>query len=265
MADRHGVALRSRPAVAWPPDDTEESVLGTNLHQGTITNLRLGLNEAAVGATPPGGPAPWQALSQTAISGLRRGDGSSYTVLPDVFVMRQPIDERRATLTLEQDGAPLLIAELLSPTTARSDLDLEKGKGYSYALAGVAEYLIVDPTGEYLTERIQGWRLADGVYVPWRPDARGRWRSRMIAVSIGFEGARIAVYSGMGRRLLREGEIERELAVRERRRVADLAEKDRQREELGLRMEREHAEELARKDEELTALRRRLEQLEQGT
>jgi hypothetical protein len=254
MADRHGIALRSRPAVAWPPDDTEESVLGTNLHQGTITNLRLGLNEAAVSATPPGGPAPWQALSQTAISGLRRWDGSAYTVMPDVFVMRRPIDERRATLELEQDGAPLLIAELLSPTTARSDLDLEKGKGYSYAHAGVAEYLIIDATGEYLTEQIQGWRLANGVYVPWRPDAQGRWRSRTIAVSIGFEGARIAVYSGQGRRLPREGEIEHELAARERRRIAELAAKDRQ-----------HAEELARKDEELTALRRHLEEIEQGT
>ena len=27
------------PAEVWPPDDTEESVLGTNLHQTTIRNL----------------------------------------------------------------------------------------------------------------------------------------------------------------------------------------------------------------------------------
>jgi hypothetical protein len=29
----------------WPPDDTEESVVGTHLHQMTIINLRWGLNE----------------------------------------------------------------------------------------------------------------------------------------------------------------------------------------------------------------------------
>jgi hypothetical protein len=34
----------------WPPDDTEESVLGTDLHQTTIRNLTLGINMAACGA-----------------------------------------------------------------------------------------------------------------------------------------------------------------------------------------------------------------------
>ena len=35
------------PTDAWPPDDTEESIVGTDLHQTTITNLRWGLNEVA--------------------------------------------------------------------------------------------------------------------------------------------------------------------------------------------------------------------------
>ena len=35
------------PLEAWPPDDTEESILGTDLHQTTITNLRWGINEVA--------------------------------------------------------------------------------------------------------------------------------------------------------------------------------------------------------------------------
>jgi len=42
-----GVALATPPMAGWPPDDTEESVLGTNLHQATITNVRWGLNEVA--------------------------------------------------------------------------------------------------------------------------------------------------------------------------------------------------------------------------
>ena len=36
----------------WPPDDTEESVLGLLLHQTTITNARYGLNEAATAGVP---------------------------------------------------------------------------------------------------------------------------------------------------------------------------------------------------------------------
>ena len=48
MVSETQTPLRSRTrAVAWPPHDTEESILGANLHQTTITNLRWGINEAA--------------------------------------------------------------------------------------------------------------------------------------------------------------------------------------------------------------------------
>jgi hypothetical protein len=50
-------------APAWPPHDTEESVLGTDQHQTTITNLRLGLNEAARIGLGSDQVAPWQAFS----------------------------------------------------------------------------------------------------------------------------------------------------------------------------------------------------------
>lgn len=59
MAPQPRVALSAQPPVAWPPDDTEESVVSTDLHQLTITNLRLGVNELAALQTPPGGPVPW--------------------------------------------------------------------------------------------------------------------------------------------------------------------------------------------------------------
>ena len=237
----HGIAVATLPTAGWPPDDTEESVLGTNLHQGTITNLRLGLNAVAGLLAPPGGPVPWQALGQTAISGLRRKDGSPYTVLPDVFVYRQAIDERVATLALAEEGPPLLIAEVLSPTTRLNDLNLDSGKGYSYARAGVQEYLILDPQREELAEQVQAWRLRRGAYVSWLPDGAGLWQSQVLPVAIAFEGVRLVVYSGAGRRQLREEEIGREVARLE----AQLTRRD---------------EELARRDEEIAALRRLLDQ-----
>jgi hypothetical protein len=50
--------LQAERAAFWPPDDTEESVLGTNLHQTTITNARLGINEVAAGMVEPDQPIP---------------------------------------------------------------------------------------------------------------------------------------------------------------------------------------------------------------
>jgi hypothetical protein len=106
----------------------------------------------------------------------------------------------------------VLIIEVLSESTYEVDLDLERGKGFSYARAGVREYLALDPTGEFLPDRSRAWRLEEGVYRPWNPDAAGRWRSDEIAVAVGMEGGLAAVYTLDGRRQLREGEVARELA-----------------------------------------------------
>lgn len=231
MIRRLGIALAPQPPVVWPPDDTEESVVGTNLHQTTITNLRLGLNEAAARQALSGGAIPWQASGQMIITGFHRPDGSRYQTLPDVFVYRQPFDALRSSFAIEVDGPPMLIIEVLSPSTYGSDLDLLRGKGFSYARAGVQEYLTLDPTGERLPEQGRGWRLVAGVYQPWRSNAVGQWLSQEIGVAIGMEGALVTVRAPDGHRLLREGEIERELA---------------------------------RRDAELASLRRRLEQLERG-
>jgi hypothetical protein len=221
MAERGGPTMTSgtqtaaRPTLpgdVWPPDDTEESILGSDLHQTTIANLRLGINEAARSGLPPGQPVPWQALSQIALLGCVRPDGSAYRTYPDLFVYPRPIDPARGSLTLEVDGPPSLVVEVLSEATYEADLDLVRGKGYSYARAGVPEYLALDPTGTILPEGIRAWRLVEGGYRPWSPEADGCWHSRQIAVAIGLEGVWATVYTRDGRRLLREGEVEQERA-----------------------------------------------------
>lgn len=208
------------PAPAWPPDDTEETVVGTDLHQMTITNLRVGINEVAhtrvaSSLTADHQEAPWQALSQIMVMGFPRRDGPRLTAFPDVFVYRHPIDQTRGSLALAVDGPPALIIEVLSDITYASDLDMEDGKGYSYAHAGVREYLTLDPTGSYLPEQGRGWRLVEGVYRPWLPTEQGRWHSEELALAIGLEGMLAAVYTPEGRQMLREGEIEDELARRD--------------------------------------------------
>jgi hypothetical protein len=253
MVARQGVVLPAPPPVVWPPDDTEESVMGTDLHQTAITNLRLGINELAAVQTPPGGLLPWQAGGQTIYRDFRRPDGSSYRMLPDIFAVRRPFDRRRKSLSLAEHGTPLLIVEVLSDTTYEQDLDIDKGKGFSYARAGVREYLTLDWSGAYLPERGRGWRLEDNAYQTWLPDGMGRWQSRELPLAIGMEGPMVAVYTLDGRRLPREGEIERERLMQERRHADELA-----------RRERRHAEERARLDAELANVRRRLEDLERG-
>jgi Uma2 family endonuclease len=209
-------------AVPWPPDDTEESVLGIDLHQTTIHNLRLGINELARVHQNPGQPLPWQASTQLLITGCKRPDNSYVRVLPDVFVYPHAVDPYRGSWSIDVDGPPVLIIEVLSATTQENDLDLVRGKGYSYARAGVREYLILDPTGEYLPEQGQGSRLVEGVYQPWARDSEGRWQSETIAAAFGVAGIKVSVYSRQGRAMLREGEVEAELAERD----AKLAEKD---------------------------------------
>jgi Uma2 family endonuclease len=199
--------------VLWPPDDTEESILGVDRHQLAIFSVRSGINEEAH-RLAAGAPLAWQAICQIMLVGCRRPDGSSYTVYPDVMVFPRPMDPTLGSYSLSQDGPPVLVVEVASESTYRADLDVDKGKGWSYAQARVGEYLVLDPSGQFVPELGQGWRLANGVYRPWAVDAQGRWASAAIGVTIGVEDGLAAVYGGDGRRRLREGEVEAALRVR---------------------------------------------------
>jgi hypothetical protein len=216
MATAHALQDWSpHPVEPWPADDTEESILGTDLHQGTITSLRLGLNGAARLSRTPGAPVPWQALTQLLLLGCRHPDGSQYRTYPDVFVYPRAMKRDRGSYVLETDGAPAMIAEVLSQDTYTSDIDLVRGKGYTYALAGVAEYLVVDPTGLYLPEGIRAWRLASQGYVPWEPAADGRHYSTQFPLAFGLNGTLAEIYLADGRRMYQEDEIEEAIVQRD--------------------------------------------------
>lgn len=212
VSETHARANQTATPVPWPPDDTEESVLGIHLHQTTITNLRLGINALAGVYRQPSQPVPWQASSQLLITGCRRPDGSYVRVLPDIFVYPHALDPYRGTWAISVDGPPVLIIEVLSASTYQSDLDLVRGKGYSYARAGVREYLTLDPTGEHVPEQGRGWRLVDGEYREWERDAGGRWQSESIDAAFGVSGIHVSVYAREGRRMLHEDEVEVEMA-----------------------------------------------------
>jgi hypothetical protein len=188
--------------------------LGTNLHQTTIRNLCWGLNEAARLGRMPGRPLPWTALSQTLLLGCRRPDGSYYRTFPDVFVYPTEVDLARGSMTVGVDGPPSLVVEVLSESTFDTDVDHVRGKGYSYARAGVPEYIALDPTGQYIAG-VAAWRLAGDHYQAWEPGPDGRWQSEQLPVAIALEGARGAIYLANGKRMLAEGEVEAALAQKD--------------------------------------------------
>jgi len=125
---------------------------------------------------PPGGVPPFQDGGRTLILRMRRPNGTPYRVLPDVFVYRGGFDRLRRSLSLRREGSPALVIEVLSQDTREVDLDMAEGKGWTYAAAGVAEYLILDPIGRYVRARAQ---LAGSLYAPWDPDRWGRWVSTL--------------------------------------------------------------------------------------
>lgn len=206
------VSARGATAL-WPPDDTEVSIVVVDRHQLDIISLRTGINEEAH-QLAAGGPVPWQAISQIMYLGCERPDGSTYTVYPDVFVFTRPMDRSRGSYNLRQDGPPALIVEVASDSTFAIDLDVERGKGWSYMHTGVQEYLVLDPTGMYVPGHGRGWRLTGATYVPWDSDQTGRWRSHVIGVSLGVEDGLAAVYGAGDRRQLREGEVAPALEAR---------------------------------------------------
>ena len=82
------------------------------------------------------------------------GDEETTVVQPDIVVIlnKEKIDEKGC------NGAPDLLIEILSPSTARHD---KVRKFNQYRLAGVREYWIVDPDKKSLSVHV----LGNGAYV----------------------------------------------------------------------------------------------------
>ena len=91
---------------------------------------------------------------------------------PDLLVvLREHADRLRET---HIEGAPDLVVEVLSPSTAHLDL---WEKRYDYAQAGVREYWVVDPD----TKRVELYVLeGERLVLAETAQGRGRLRSRLI-------------------------------------------------------------------------------------
>ena len=84
------------------------------------------------------------------------------SVAPDAFVVFGAEDRMRMNYKVWEEGkGPDFVLEVASRSTWREDVERKPGV---YARLGVREYFLYDPRGEYLTPRLQGYRLVDGEY-----------------------------------------------------------------------------------------------------
>ena len=72
-------------------------------------------------------------------------------------------------------------------------------KAWSYADAGVAEYITVDYARRYMSEPVRALRLVDGGWAPWPISPAGRWESVQLGVSVAFDGLYLRIYDAEGR------------------------------------------------------------------
>jgi len=130
--------------------------------------IRYELLDGAIVMTPSPG-----ARHQTAVTGLwrvlddARPDGLRVLVAPlDVYLptddILEPdllvIDDAAIVDDKVQGGLPLMVVEILSPSSRRRDVG---DKLTAYRDAGVPAYWVVDP----INPRLRAWELRDGEYV----------------------------------------------------------------------------------------------------
>lgn len=178
------------PELDWLVDDTEEALLGTSAHQYTIVNLHNDLitfrDEAEL---------PWFIGNQLKLIIPRQGGRASYYPSPDIVVHPTLGDVDLSSLAFSRYGPVGLVIEVASPATAyQHDLDTvdPEAKPLAYAQGGIPEYMVYDPTGNIIPERVRAWRGE----APWQPDATtGRWHSTL-GVSFAPEerGALLRLY-----------------------------------------------------------------------
>ncbi|HZW35167.1 MAG TPA: Uma2 family endonuclease, partial [Isosphaeraceae bacterium] len=196
-------------------------------------------------------------------------------VSPDVFMVRGVEKKRRDHYLVWKEGrAPDLVIEITSKSTRRED-QTKKWEIYRTILR-VSEYILFDPTEDYLKPPLQGFRLVGDDYVPIEL-VDGRLPSAVLGLHFERVGDELRLFDPVtGTHLLKRAEqrddakgraeAERQRAEAERQRAEveqqraeaerQRAEAERQRAETVEAVREQLAEENERLRRELEALRR---------
>ena len=148
------------------------------------------------------------------------GEPSRFVVPDDFVVLDCEPGDRRVFKIWEEGKPPNVVIEVTSRTTKNEDTS---HKPVLYARMGVRELFLYDPTSEYMTCPLQGFRLEGEEYLPIQPDPAGRLECRELGLQLRLEHGQLVLRdSRTGEPLLTEGEAER--AGREAERAARMAE-----------------------------------------
>ena len=197
------------------PNDTEESLVGTSLHQAAITALYTSLILCG-----PHRGLPWFVCNQLMIVIPRQGGQGPYMPSPDILVHPTLTNGSRSSLILAADGPPALVIEVVSAATAlERDLNLAspRGKPQVYEAAGVREYLVFDPVGDIIPAQVWARRAGSGGFVLWEPEADGRYASAALGIAFQPHGLLLRVYDQDGQLVPLTEELADQVAERERR------------------------------------------------
>jgi len=139
--------------------------------------------------------------------------------VPDVFVaLGAEPGFRRTFKTWVEGRPPTVVFEVTSQSTRRED---EVFKPRTYARIGVSEYFLYDPTAEYLTPPLMGYRLLGEGRGPIAADGSGAIRSHELGVKFWLDDkGLVAADSATGQLLLTDAEAAEAQADAARARAA---------------------------------------------
>jgi Uma2 family endonuclease len=91
-------------------------------------------------------------------------------ISPDCMVVKGVVPVPHLNYLIWEEGRSAdVVIEITSKTTRREDI--KKKFDIYRTIMRVHEYFLFDPTGDYLSPRLQGYRLFDDQYVPIEPTA----------------------------------------------------------------------------------------------
>ena len=197
-----------------------------------------------------------------------RGNPRS-VVSPDCYVI-VGVDSRArdSYKTWENDDRlPVCVIEITSKSTRKEDTG-RKLWLYQEALT-VPEYFLFDPTADYISTRLTGYRLSADGYVPMTPEADGRLYSETLGLWLIPEGEFLRFYDPVrgiryptyteAREQAQRADAERFRADEETQRAEQQAREQTQRADVAeaeLAQARARLDELQRQIEEATSLQR---------
>ncbi len=116
---------------------------------------------------------------------FEEGNPAAYKV-PDVFVVKGIAKhDRRIYKLWEEKVAPCAVFEITSRSSRLEDLGAKRGL---YEMLGVREYFVFDPLDEYLSPRLQGFRLVESYYQPMELSPQGTLFSQELGLILQSEG-----------------------------------------------------------------------------